>query len=195
MLYIVDYENVNHSGLCGIDKLLSDDEVELFYSDKADNLPIDILEEILKSKANLKCIKVAKTAPNYLDFHIATKVGSLINTGIKTICIVSCDKGYISVQDYCKEQGIEVKLVSKIDDDFENKVNHSERDINKKPLSKSKTVILSIPENKGIPLNKRSRGLSQEWKDNLKISLEGVKKKNGLTNETVYNGFIKYKTL
>ena len=184
MLYIVDYENVNHSGLCGIDKLLSDDEVELFYSDKADNLPIDILEEILKSKANLKCIKVAKTAPNYLDFHIATKVGSLINTGIKTICIVSCDKGYISVQDYCKEQGIEVRLVSNIDDDFENKVKETketairkiERDINKKPLSKSKTVILSIPENKGIPLNKRSRGLSQEWKDNLKISLEGVKK-------------------
>ena len=53
-IYYVDYENVNSQGLKGVEHLTENDEVNILYSKKADNVKIDILTALMASKASIR---------------------------------------------------------------------------------------------------------------------------------------------
>lgn len=70
--YLVDLENVKNSGLEGIEQLSSQDQVIVFYSDKADTLKIDVIQKISEGKADVTFIKADNGTPNSLDFQLIT---------------------------------------------------------------------------------------------------------------------------
>ena len=48
-IFLIDYENVNSFGLAGISRLDAEDRVVLFYSQSANTLNFEILDEIMQS--------------------------------------------------------------------------------------------------------------------------------------------------
>ena len=48
-LFLIDYENVNSSGLLGIGQVSPDDRVILFYSQAANTLSFEIMDEMMSA--------------------------------------------------------------------------------------------------------------------------------------------------
>ena len=93
MVFLVDYENVHASGLEGIENLKSNDEVIIFYSVNATNIPLDMAAKIKESLAKVifKCVDVGHA--NALDFKLVTYLFCGINRRRK-YAIISKDLGY-----------------------------------------------------------------------------------------------------
>lgn len=112
--FLVDYENVNVSGLDGVSKLTEKDVVIIFYSENADTLTFGMHRRINESKAEIKFQKVAVKEKNALDFQLCTYLGYLIRDTMSeenNYFIVSNDKGYAILVDYCKKFKIDLKIV------------------------------------------------------------------------------------
>ena len=58
--YLVDYENVNRSGLSGIEHLNKGEKVIIYYSEKA-NLNLKLINEISQSNAKIEYRKITCT--------------------------------------------------------------------------------------------------------------------------------------
>lgn len=99
-VYLIDYENVHHTGLSGIDRLTPTDEVILFYGNSASTIPMELHIGIANSGAKVQYIRIEKTAKNYLDFQLASMAGYLVGTTRQDhFIIVSNDTGFESVLD------------------------------------------------------------------------------------------------
>jgi len=114
MKLLVDYENVNVSGLSGIEQLNAEDKVEIYYSDKNNKMDMSVVETVHDSACKVAFVKVDKTAPNYLDFQIVCRASQILNADLDQLAIISKDKGYISVQDFYAKMGREVILAEDI---------------------------------------------------------------------------------
>lgn len=118
--FLVDYENVNVSGLDGVSNLTENDTVIIFYSINADNLTFDIHRKIIESRATFKFQKILLKEKNALDFQLCSYLGYLIrDTGTaenieNNYFIVSNDKGYSVLPDYWKKFGFNLKIVSNL---------------------------------------------------------------------------------
>lgn len=115
--FLVDYENVNVSGLDGVSKLTENDVVIIFYSENAETLTFGMHRRINESKAEIKFQKVAVKEKNALDFQLCTYLGYLIRDTMaeeNNYFIVSNDKGYAILPDYCKKFKIDLKIVSNL---------------------------------------------------------------------------------
>lgn len=108
--YLVDYENTGDTcfDLIKNDGLSKEDEVIIFFSEKAYRAD---LEEIYKiSKARLKLIKAENGSSNSLDFLLVFYLGSIVEE--KESCkyiIISEDKDYDAVINYLKEENVDIK--------------------------------------------------------------------------------------
>ena len=102
-IYYVDYENVNSQGLKGVEHLTENDEVNILYSKKADNVKIDILTALMASKASIRFIPVHVGTPNALDFQLITLL-FLHYTKENRYYIISKDCGY----DCCIKTALEL---------------------------------------------------------------------------------------
>ena len=92
-IYYIDYENVSSQGLKGVEALTENDEVNLLYSKKADNVKIDILTMMMESKARIRFLPVHVGTPNALDFQLVTLL--FLNYREGDHCyIISKDSGY-----------------------------------------------------------------------------------------------------
>ncbi len=92
-IYYIDYENVSSQGLKGIELLTENDEVNLLYSKKADNVKIDMLTVMMESKARIRFLPVHVGTPNALDFQLVTLL--FLNYKESDYCyIISKDSGY-----------------------------------------------------------------------------------------------------
>ena len=80
-IYLVDYENVNSSGIEGIKNLKLKDKVYIFYSEQIKTIPFEKSIELVKSKAQIEFIEIKKAGKNYLDFQLSTYLGYLIGKG------------------------------------------------------------------------------------------------------------------
>ncbi|MDR0648008.1 MAG: hypothetical protein LBF92_01560 [Synergistaceae bacterium] len=99
--YLIDYENVNRNGLSGIKSLTEKDTVIIFVGNMINDVPVETLMAILNSMALVKVKKMKKTADNYLDFQLATCLGSLVAAGEdKEFYIISNDRDFEAVIDY-----------------------------------------------------------------------------------------------
>ena len=124
--FLVDYENVNISGLDGITKLTEDDFIIIFYSDNANTLTLGMHKKINETKAEIKFQKVAVNEKNALDFQLCSYLGFLIRDtmteeNLNNYFIVSNDNGYSVLPNYWKKLGVNVKIVSNLKkDDLQN---------------------------------------------------------------------------
>lgn len=99
--YLIDYENVHHNGLAGIEKLTAQDCLVIFIGNKNKTLPIDAVIKLSKTHAYVIWKKSEKTAANYLDIQLASYLGFLIGEGKSDeFYIVSKDQGFAAAIDF-----------------------------------------------------------------------------------------------
>ena len=113
--FLVDYENVNISGLNGISKLTADDVVIIFYSENAETLTFGMHRKLNESKAEIKFQKVTVKEKNALDFQLCTYLGFLIRDTMSeenNYFIVSNDKSFSVLPNYCNQFKIDLQIVS-----------------------------------------------------------------------------------
>ena len=101
-IYYIDYENVTSQGLKGIELLTEADEVNLLYSKKAETMKIDMLTQLMASRANIRFLPVHVGTPNALDFQLITLLFLHYTDGNRYF-IISKDSGY----DCCIKTAIE----------------------------------------------------------------------------------------
>ena len=101
-IYYIDYENVTSQGLKGIELLTEEDEVNLLYSKKAETMKIDMLTQLMASRANIRFLPVHVGTPNALDFQLITLLFLHYTEGNRYF-IISKDSGY----DCCIKTAIE----------------------------------------------------------------------------------------
>jgi len=101
-IYYIDYENVTSQGLKGIELLTEADEVNLLYSKKAETMKIDMLTQLMASRANIRFLPVHVGTPNALDFQLITLLFLHYTEGNRYF-IISKDSGY----DCCIKTAIE----------------------------------------------------------------------------------------
>ncbi len=92
-IYFIDYENVTSQGLKGIELLTEADEVNLLYSKKAETMKIDMLTQLMASRANIRFLPVHVGTPNALDFQLITLLFLRYTDG-NNYYIISKDSGY-----------------------------------------------------------------------------------------------------
>lgn len=101
MYFVIDYENVQNTGMRGTEYLLPTDHVIVFYSNAVPNMEAQYLTGIKDSGCEFEVCKLIKAHKNALDFYIATKVGAIFGAGYSgKIAIVSRDEGFQAVRDY-----------------------------------------------------------------------------------------------
>lgn len=149
MIYLIDYENVSHLGLIGVDKLHKEDSVYIFHNSALKTIPFMTCKALSTSLAEITYIETSKVAKNYLDFQLSTHLGYLFGQGKKeNIYIISNDTGYDSVIDYWKARNLCVKRKSVVSEKAKNKLLQSNipENIAKKKKKKKKTKIKPLSE-------------------------------------------------
>lgn len=114
--YLIDYENVHHSGLSGIEKLTENDKLIIFYTTNAESLTFSLYEKLIQCKAEIQLHKVQCGGKNALDFQLATFLGYILGQDSNIDChIISNDKGYEYIRSFWKERNIKIKISSDIE--------------------------------------------------------------------------------
>lgn len=99
--FIIDFENVNSSGIQGITSLTEDDTVFIFYTTKANSLTFAAHMDIMKSKARVEYFPVTSGGRNALDFQLATYLGYCVcRSTEKEYYIISNDTGFDFVKNF-----------------------------------------------------------------------------------------------
>ena len=99
--YLVDFENVKSKGLVGIDKLGTDDNVIIFYSENSDTISFEMHCLVLKAKANVEYMKVRVGGKNALDFQLSTLLGYIVaKENNSHVFVISGDKGFDKLHDF-----------------------------------------------------------------------------------------------
>lgn len=94
-LFLIDYENVNSAGLQGIGQLDPQDRIILFYSQAANTLSFEIMDEMLAANIMPERVCIAQSGKNALDFQLVTFLGYLIaKNKADAYYIISKDSGY-----------------------------------------------------------------------------------------------------
>lgn len=115
-IFFIDYENVNHSGFTGLNKLTKEDSIIIFYSDNSNSIPFSLHMEILSTEVAIEYIKITANGKNCLDFQLATYLGSFIGKNpYESYVIVSKDMGFNAVIDFWKTLDVDVKLCENLD--------------------------------------------------------------------------------
>lgn len=102
--FLIDYENVNATGLAGIGQIAKQDRVILFYSHSANTLSFEIMDEMLAAGIMPERVCIEQAGKNALDFQLVTFLGYLIaKNPTDSYCIISKDAGYQSAIHFCQE--------------------------------------------------------------------------------------------
>lgn len=103
MYFLIDYENVNCSGLEGTEFLEKGDTISFFYSSACEKIVAYRMKDIEKSGCFFEICKLKKVRKNALDFYIASRVGEILAMDRNAkIAIISSDSGFQAVLDYWK---------------------------------------------------------------------------------------------
>lgn len=155
MIYLVDYENVNLSGMIGIENLEEKDHVVVFLGNNTGAIPFEWHIRIMDSKAQVKYIKCGKVSKNYLDFQLATFCGYIM-AGLEheKIYVVSKDKGFDSIVDFWTEnkEDVQIARIEAIDESL---------DI-PRPMNKQKERSAKPKKQNNKKNNKKGRNRQEE---------------------------------
>ena len=175
--YYVDYENVKSDGLESVVQLTEDDTVYIFYSENANHLRVDIIEQIRLSKAHIEFIKVEAGIPNALDFQLITALFCQYEKG-ETYYIISKDNGYLPAIHMAAKLGFDsiYKKDSIRSNDqrkiAEPKTKTVEQPVNKETQLKEQTVRKAT-QPKEQPVKKAAQPKEQPVKKAAKNQSEG----------------------
>ena len=105
--YLLDYENVNSTGLDGVRDLGADSRIILFYTKNSSKIDLGMVNLLRDMKAELSIIEVHH-GKQALDIQLASYLGYLIGTepDDTEYYIISKDKGYRNVQSFWPERHI-----------------------------------------------------------------------------------------
>ena len=92
-IFYVDYENVQSVGLESIELLDENDKVIIFYSDHADSMKIEIVRQLMSSKAQVEFVIAETGTLNALDFQLVACLFLDIKAE-NQVFIVSRDTGF-----------------------------------------------------------------------------------------------------
>lgn len=146
MIYLIDFENVR--SLKGI-SAHDEDCIILFYTQNADSIKLDDLQEIRKSNANIELKKVS-AGKNALDFQLSSYVGYLIGSSNNDFCVVSNDNGFDAIVNFWKnEKGITIKRQKSLGATANNTAKNSEQSIgvDNNPIDKNGSDLATALKN------------------------------------------------
>ena len=105
--YLLDYENVNSTGLDGVRDLGADSRIILFYTKNSSKIDLGMVNLLRDMKAELSIVEVHH-GKQALDIQLASYLGYLIGTepDDTEYYIISKDKGYRNVQSFWPERHI-----------------------------------------------------------------------------------------
>ncbi len=113
--YLVDYENVQSSGLEGLDRLTGDDDVYIFYSDNADKITFAVHKLLNETNAQVHYVHVEVGHKNALDFQLATYLGYLIANQLgEQYFLVTRDNGFEAISRFWKGKYVRVDIASNL---------------------------------------------------------------------------------
>lgn len=125
-VYIIDYENVKTDGFDGVEKLLDDDVVIVFYSVSTPTISIKSAEKVLKTRAkfvfkeaNVIIEGMDKVFHDALDAQLDTYAGYLIGKHQDRetqYYIISKDRGFDFVCKFWENRGFKMSKISRISD-------------------------------------------------------------------------------
>jgi hypothetical protein len=105
--YLIDFENVHHHGLTGIEKLTEEDYVVIFVGANDKTIPMEAAMSLSypKNKAYTIWKEAEQIGRDYLDIQLASYLGSLIGDGKGTeFIIVSKDHGFIAAKNFWEKR-------------------------------------------------------------------------------------------
>ncbi len=105
---LVDFENVNSSGLQGLKSLTKEDKIYFFYND-ASKINFDVHKSIENLECEKKYQKITTKTANALDFLLVTILGDLVSNNSESVyAIISNDTGYDVVVKYWNSKGVDI---------------------------------------------------------------------------------------
>ena len=113
---LIDYENVGNYGLQRAEYLCVNDEVVIFYSARCHFLRKRHFNTLSTKPARFQGVKLKNEGRNAMDFYIALHVGQMIANGSGKVLIVSGDKDFGAVRDYCEGYGMTVAVAKSIEE-------------------------------------------------------------------------------
>ena len=117
-IYYIDYENVQSSGLEGVGQLTENDRVIILYSIHAETMRIDIVKQVMTTKADIQFVEADLGTPNALDFQLITSLFSTLLPE-NQYYIVSRDNGYDAAIKMSRRLGrTNIKRISSIRKSF-----------------------------------------------------------------------------
>ena len=105
--FLVDYETVGASGLRGISGLSEEDEVIVFYPNRAQPVTFELYRDLKKAKAEVSFQKVSVGGKNALNAYLCSYLGYLVGLNAKkrAACyVVSKNRHYETICSYWLRQ-------------------------------------------------------------------------------------------
>lgn len=165
---LVDYENVGSSGLIGSDILCTSDIVTIFYNSSGVCIERQYMDAIVRQAGGFSIVKLVRYGKDALDFYIAVMVGQIIQDDPQNrIMIVSKDKGFRAINDYC-EKYTDLKNSIYLSDSIESGIIASETDTLRRKLIIDRRTRLSIEA------EYRAYKLLKERQNNIVTALAGT---------------------
>jgi len=113
--YIIDYENVSVDGMKGLSNLTAEDNLYIFYSEKADRMTFDLYRRLSECRARQEFFRASVGTKNALDFQLVSILGYKVARDEKAaFVIVSRDKGFDCVVKLWASRGVTITRASSI---------------------------------------------------------------------------------
>ena len=113
--YLVDYDNTGYLGLNGIEELDNESVVTIFYSKKAQSIPIQFFQKFLECKANVKFYPIENEDKNIINFQISAYLGYVLGDDKTADCyIVSNDNKLEFLRNFGDTKETEIRIMSNI---------------------------------------------------------------------------------
>jgi len=111
-LLLVDFENVQQVDLSRLDDNF---HIVIFVGSGQKNVPIDLVASAQKLGGRVDWHRVEGNGNNALDFHIACKLGRVLEKSPSLHCIVlSKDKGFDPLLRYLNKNGLKCKRINSL---------------------------------------------------------------------------------
>jgi len=178
-VFFVDYENVDTSGLDGLSRLTSQDEVYIYYSESHSRMTFGLHRRICESNSKFLYRKIQGTIKNALDNELMREAEQVINNKGADYYIISKDKGYKSFVKRKVIAGYSVDLFPTISETNKNKKDALEKIIKERLVDdKKKSYNLDANEISRIA----SMIMNSDDKSELNVNLQKM----------FYNDDVKY---
>lgn len=118
--YFVDYENVNHAGLVGLERLSEGDCIRIYYGRVAQTIPFPYMRKLSRLTARVEYTKVLLPIANGADCQILFEVLQAYRSSPQTnYYIISKDTDFdVPIEEFKKIFGLNIKKMRRIGDAF-----------------------------------------------------------------------------